>query len=196
MVDPLPAEVVLCLPPWIAAFLAERGQAPAAPMTDPEARMRLVIEMSRRNALEGGGPFAAAVFDMDTQRLVAPGVNRVVALQCSSAHAEVLALSLAQRRLGTHTLAGGRYELVSSTEPCVMCFGAARWAGISRLLCGASGADATAIGFDEGPKVSDWVDDLQRLGIEVRRDLLRAEAATVLREYRGHGGRIYNAREG
>ena len=71
--------------------------------------MRLVIELARTNfQRDTGGPFAAAVFDEASARLVAIGVNRVVPMRCSSAHAEVMALSLAQRAAGTHDLGGPR----------------------------------------------------------------------------------------
>ncbi|MFB6359406.1 MAG: nucleoside deaminase, partial [Thiohalorhabdaceae bacterium] len=83
-------------------------------------------------------------------RLVAAGVNRVLAEGLSVAHAEVVALALAQQRLGSFDLgaeAGWDHELVTSAEPCVQCFGALFWAGIRSLVCGARSADAEAAGF-------------------------------------------------
>jgi tRNA(Arg) A34 adenosine deaminase TadA len=74
-----------------------------------------------------------------------------------------------------------------------MCFGAIPWSGVSGLACGARGGDARAIGFDEGPKLSDWVGALTRRGISVQRDLLRHEACAVLSEYAAKGGVIYNS---
>jgi hypothetical protein len=52
-----------------------------------------------------------------------------------------------------------------------------------------------AIGFDEEPKVSDWVASLEQRGISVTRDVCHDEAA-VLRYYAENGGMIYNARQG
>ena len=60
------------------------------------------------------------------------------------------------------------------------------------MVCGARDEDARAIGFDEGPKMPDWIPALERRGISVVRD----EAAAVLEEYAGRGGVIYNARQG
>lgn len=74
-----------------------------------------------------------------------------------------------------------------------MCFGAIPWSGVSQLICGARDEDARAIGFDEGPKLTDWVSALNSRGITVRRDVLREEAVAVLREYSSSGGVIYNA---
>jgi hypothetical protein len=67
---------------------------------------------------------------------------------------------------------------------------------VRRLVCGARDEDARAIGFDEGPKLPDWESALEERGIEVSRDVLRGEAASVLRFYAESGGAIYNSREG
>jgi len=182
------------LPQW----LVERMATETAPIPDLEARVRLVVELSRLNIEHGtGGPFAAAVFDMQSGMLIAAGVNRVVPLNSSIAHAEMLAIAGAQQRLGSFDLAAGGLpacELVSSCEPCAMCFGAIPWSGIRCLVCAASGEDAQRIGFDEGPKHPDWVGELEGRGIAVRCDVCRSEAAQVLDAYRALSGRIYNGR--
>jgi len=72
-----------------------------------------------------------------------------------------------------------------------MCFGAVPWSGVSSLVCGARDEDARSIGFDEGPKLTNWVEELESRGIRVVRDVLRDEAAAVLREYGQGGGMIY-----
>ena len=134
-----------------------------------EERMRLVIELSSLNIQHNtGGPFGAAVFDMETHQLIAAGVNMVAHSNCSIAHAEIVALTLAQKVVANFDLgAPGHppYELVSSTEPCAMCFGAIPWSGIRQLVCGAKGEDASRIGFDEGPKHPDWIRELENRGI-------------------------------
>jgi tRNA(Arg) A34 adenosine deaminase TadA len=66
-----------------------------------------------------------------------------------------------------------------------MCFGAIPWSGVRQLVCGARASDAEAIGFDEGPKPARWVAALEARGIKVVRDIQRAEARAVLREYAG-----------
>jgi tRNA(Arg) A34 adenosine deaminase TadA len=74
-----------------------------------------------------------------------------------------------------------------------MCFGAVIWSGVRRLVCGARDEDVRAIGFDEGPKLDDWIAALNDRGITVVRDVLRAEAAAVLGEYVAAEGTIYNS---
>lgn len=181
----------LRLPRWVQAHLPRRRQAGRS----LRERMRLVIELSRLNVERGtGGPFAAGVFEIDTGRLIAPGVNLVVPAGCSVAHAEIVAIILAQRVLGRWDLGAPDLELVSSTAPCAMCLGAIAWSGVRRLVCGARGSDAERIGFDEGDKPARWVQSLRRRGVEVVQDVLRLQAVEVLRAYRDAGGVIYNGR--
>lgn len=189
---PLPLTVpALRLPSWVRGFLARRpGRFP-----DADARMRLAIGLAAENGARGtGGPFGAAVFERASGRLVAVGVNRVEPSGLSHAHAEMLALALAQRARGTWDLGAPgdpRHELVSSSEPCAMCFGAIPWSGVAALVCGARAADAEAIGFDEGPKPAGWVAALERRGIAVARDVLRNEARAALAAYAAEGRAIY-----
>lgn len=180
------------LPAWCRGMFAELP--PRLP--DEKARMELAVELSRRNVEEGtGGPFGAVVSSMADGRLIAVGVNRVEPARCSSAHAEIVALSLAQTALGTWNLAdapGAPMELATSCEPCAMCLGAIPWSGVAVVACGASKRDAEIAGFDEGERDDDWIGMLARRGIDVRTGLLREEAAGVLHAYRESGAAIYN----
>lgn len=189
-------QVTLELPDWVEKLVPDPGRT----YPTEEDRMRLVVELSRLNVERGtGGPFGAAIFERETGRLLAPGMNLVVPSGCSVAHAEMVAIMIAQRVVGDFDLGGeGKpaYELYASTEPCAMCFGATPWSGVRSLLCGARDEDARAVGFDEGAKLPDWAEALEARGISVKRDVLREEAASVLRHYANSGGEIYNARQG
>jgi guanine deaminase len=111
-----------------------------------EELMREALRLALENARSGrGGPFAAVVArDGD---VVATGANRVVATNDPTAHAEVVAIREACRRLGTFRLAG--CEIYSSCEPCPMCLGAIAWARPARLFYAATRDDAAAAGFDD-----------------------------------------------
>ncbi len=164
-----------------------------------QGSLRYVLDLMQTNIATDGGPFAAAVFERESGLLIAAGANRVVASHCSTAHAEILALSLAQAKLNNHDLGADglpAYELVTSAEPCVMCFGAVIWSGVRNLICAARGADVEAIGFDEGPRPENWIDELETRGITVTTDLLRDDACKLLQNYRACNGIIYNARCG
>ncbi len=185
-------EITIHLPGWVEGFLKNAPEV----FPNVEDRMRFVLELSRGNVQRAtGGPFAAAVFDNDG-RLIAPGVNMVVASNCSVFHSEILALVIAQKIVGRYDLSDGgtlHYDLFATTEPCAMCFGAIPWSGVGRLVCGARDEDARAIGFDEGPKREDWAASLNERGIAVLRDVLRTDAIAVLQDYVKAGGPIYHA---
>jgi tRNA(Arg) A34 adenosine deaminase TadA len=188
-------KIELELPTWVESFLARLGDA----FESAETRMRLSIELADRNVLHRtGGPFGAAIFEIPSGRLVSVGVNLVEASHCSIAHAEMVAIGMAQQTIGSYDLArnGACRELATSVEPCAMCLGAIPWSGVRRVLCGARGEDACQIGFDEGVKPVDWMGELGKRGIEVARDILRDEARAVLRRYAEGGGTIYNAGAG
>lgn len=188
-----PAVVAFSVPPWVAAFAGRH-----AVLASQEEAMRLVIAASRRNVAEGtGGPFAAAIVERDSGRLVALGVNLVTQENLSILHAEMVAITLAQRKLGVFDLGGEgmpAHALITTTEPCAMCLGAIPWSGIRQVVIGATEADARRIGFDEGEKPRDWPEALVRRGIAVVGGVLRSEAALVLEEYRRRGGLLYNGR--
>jgi tRNA(Arg) A34 adenosine deaminase TadA len=184
-------ELRIRLPDWVPTLLG----AFAEPLPTVEEQMRLAIALARANVEHAtGGPFGAAVFERDSGVLLSVGVNCVVQEHCSTAHAEILALSLAQRRLQTYTLAASprALQLVSSAEPCAMCLGAIAWSGVAELVTGATDSDARRIGFDEGTKPRDWERALTSRGIQIRAQILRPEACEVLQLYRQTGGPIYN----
>lgn len=186
-------KVVLQLPGWIENALADVQQVyPAV-----EERMRLIIKLAQLNIEhKTGGPFGAGIFESKSGRLISVGVNLVESADCSIAHAEMVAIAVAQRVIGSYDLGGGKnvaYQLVTSTEPCAMCLGAVPWSGVRSVVCGARDEDARSIGFDEGHKPQDWIKSLESRRIAVVRDVLREQAKAVLLEYSKRGGLIYNA---
>ncbi|MDF2177243.1 nucleoside deaminase [Aliiglaciecola sp. CAU 1673] len=178
------------LPAWVDEVVDWHKQY----HTDEE-KMLLAVELSKQNVLRGsGGPFGAAIFDRPSGRLVGVGVNRVMPCNNSALHAEVLAIMLSQSAEQQFTLGanGQERELFASCEPCAMCLGATLWSGVKRLVCGATGDDARAIGFDEGPVFEQSFDYLKEAGLEVVRQVCRTQANQVLQDYVKHGGEIYN----
>ncbi|MBZ0280950.1 MAG: nucleoside deaminase [Anaerolineae bacterium] len=190
-------EFTLSLPDWA---VEEHKHLPAY-MPTLEERMRHVIRFSRLNFENGtGGPFAAGVFERDTGKLVVIGVNRVVPSNCSSAHAEVMTLSLAQKILGTFDLGGEgmpAYQLVVNWRPCAMCYGAVLWSGIRSLAIAGSGPELERItGFDEGPIHPQWDEELAKRGVELINNVLTEEAVAVYHAFAASGALVYNGRGG
>lgn len=189
-------DVSITLPEWV-----QREVRSGERYATLEERMRFVISLAARNVERGtGGPFGAAVFERDSGVLVAPGVNRVELALCSAAHAESVALMVSQQVLKTYDLGGPgipALELVTSSQPCIQCYGNVWWSGIRRLVTGTSVAQTTAIaGFDEGPVPSNWAQLLRDRqpadrAIEVVENVLADEACRVLELYVQKGGARY-----
>lgn len=160
-------------------------------MADPADLMRRAVDLALRSVEQGGGPFGALVARPDG-RVVAEGWNRVVELRDSTAHAEVVALRAAQQALGTHRLDG--LVLYTSCAPCIQCYGAIYWSGLSHVYACATKEDAEAIGFEEGPPMDAlWKHAREAKGIEYVPRFGRDERALApLREYARRGGVNYS----
>ena len=185
-------QIIIDLPAWAYEVTRTDQTYPS-----DEEKMAAVLRLARENVERGaGGPFAAGIFELESGRLVAVGVNSVVRLQNSAVHAEMLAIMLAQQEVQSFTLrAPGRpaFDLVTSCEPCAMCLGATLWSGVSRVVIGARREDAMELGFDEGPVFPESYAYLEARGLAFVRDVAREAALRVLHAYRDRGGTIYNA---
>ncbi|MGI5131899.1 nucleoside deaminase [Pseudonocardia sp. CA-107938] len=190
---------VIELPAWVADELTDVPDV----LPTHEDRMALVHRLAARNFVEGnGGPFAAIVVERETGRIVSVGVNVVLASGVSAAHAEVVALGTAQARVGTWDLGGTGvppHELVVNWRPCVQCYGATLWSGVTSLVVAGSGPELEEItSFDEGPMVADWAEQFEARGISVLDGVLREQAIAVFRDYAAHAAAgnalVYNAR--
>ncbi|MBL8678279.1 MAG: nucleoside deaminase [Myxococcales bacterium] len=152
----------------------------------PEARARLVIQLSKLSTeLDNGGPFGAAIFDAD-DKLVSVGINRVVPWGSYEFHAEGVALALAKTVAPEHFMLPERWSLVTSSAPCCMCFGRIFWSGLRGLAICARREDVESLtGFDEGPIPDEWQSLLRARSFTVTEDILRDEARAVLAAYKG-----------
>ena len=175
------------MPPWLEKLEAENA---GRVIKGDEAKIRFVVELAEMNVRhETGGPFAAAIFESGTDRLIAVGVNVVVPSKQSWAHAEMTAFAHAQNKLDKASLEG--CVLASSCEPCAMCNGATLWSGVEKLIYGAPRKAAEEIGFDEGYKGLFWRPALKHRGIQVIGPLLGKEAFKPFELYQQKNGKIY-----
>jgi len=188
------AQISFNLPDWVTDYQQQYQASPSL-----QTQMAFVIEASRLNvAYQTGGPFAAGVFEIDSGRLIALGVNLVTTHNLSILHAEIVAITLAQQIRGTYDLGQSELpalSLVTSCQPCAMCFGAIPWSGVRQVVSGASEEDARRIGFDEGPHHPDWAGALSERGIDVITKVECESAVSVLSDYIEAGGPIYNSRQ-
>jgi tRNA(Arg) A34 adenosine deaminase TadA len=183
------------MPDWFADVAG--GLPDAVPAVDD--RMAIVNDLAHRNVVErSGGPFAAGVFEREVGRIVALGVNRVVPLTASCAHAEFMALTLAQTALGTWDLGAAglpAHQLVVNWRPCAMCFGSVLWSGVVDLVIAGEGDEVERLtGFDEGPIHPDWRGELARRGITLTVGVGHDAAIATFEAYRASGAPVYNGR--
>lgn len=107
--------------------------------------MKEAIKLSLENIKKGGGPFGAVI--VKDGEIIATGANHVTRQNDPTAHAEVLAIREAAKKLETFDLSG--CAIYSSCEPCPMCLGAIYWAHIDAIYYGNTKQDAKQIGFDD-----------------------------------------------
>ena len=107
--------------------------------------MKRAIELSIQNIKNNGGPFGCII--VKENKIIAEGVNRVTFNNDPTAHAEIIAIRNACKRLNTFNLE--KCELYTSCEPCPMCLSAIYWSHIDKIYYGNSRLDASKIGFDD-----------------------------------------------
>lgn len=137
--------------------------------------MQEALRQARRGGREGEVPVGAVV--VRDGKVIARAHNRPIRLNDPSAHAEILALRFAGRKLGNYRLPG--CTLYVTIEPCAMCVGAIVQARIQRLVVGAmdpkAGACGSVLSVLNNPKLNHQV--------VFESEILQAECAAVLREF-------------
>jgi tRNA(Arg) A34 adenosine deaminase TadA len=183
--------VKIDLPSWVKSFVDWDKQ-----YSSDEEKMSLAINLALENVLQStGGPFGAVIFDSNSGKVLSVGTNQVLRQNNSVLHAEVITIMMGQAALKSFNLnfqGTTPYELFTSCEPCCMCLGAVLWSGLSRIVCAATKDDASEIGFDEGPVYENSYEYLESRGIEVKRQMMTADAVKVFDLYKEKGGIIYN----
>jgi tRNA(Arg) A34 adenosine deaminase TadA len=113
--------------------------------------MSIALEAAQAAAGRGEIPVGAVVFDPETGEVVAIGANQPIGAHDPTAHAEIVALRAAARKLGNYRLTG--LVLAVTLEPCAMCAGAISHARIATVVYGADDPKGGAV--VHGPRVFD-----------------------------------------
>jgi tRNA(Arg) A34 adenosine deaminase TadA len=144
-----------------------------------EKFMREAIRLSIREMRRGrGGPFGAVV--VRDGKVVGRGCNQVTSANDPTAHAEIVAIRAACRRLKTFQL--DDCVLYTSCEPCPMCLSAIYWARLGQVYYANTRRDAAKIDFDD-----DFI--YREVALPIRRrklrmsQLLREEALAAFAEW-------------
>lgn len=107
--------------------------------------MKLAKECAEKGVANNeGGPFGAVIVDSQNN-LVSTGNNRVIIDNDPTAHAEMVAIRLACKKLNSYDLSN--MTLYTSCEPCPMCLSAIIWSNIKNVYFGCTKKDADTIGF-------------------------------------------------
>ena len=107
--------------------------------------MQKAIELSIKNIHNNGGPFGCVI--VKNNKIISEGVNGVTQNNDPTAHAEIVAIRNACKKLHTFDLSG--CELYTSCEPCPMCLSAIYWSHIDLVYYGNSRENAAEIQFDD-----------------------------------------------
>jgi guanine deaminase len=140
-----------------------------------KAAIRLSIDMMRCGK---GGPFGAVV--VKGGKIVGRGCNEVTSTNDPTAHAEIVAIRDACRRLKTFDLKG--CELYTSCEPCPMCLSAIYWARIDTVFYGNTRKDAAKIAFDDDFIYREVALPIRKRTLKMKQ-LLRTEALKAFAEW-------------
>jgi guanine deaminase len=144
--------------------------------------IRLSIQMMRRGK---GGPFGAVV--VKGNKIVGRGSNQVTSINDPTAHAEIVAIRDACKRLKTFSLED--CDLYTSCEPCPMCLSAIYWARVGSVFYGNNRKDAAKIAFDDDEIYREVALPIRKRKL-IMKPLLRAEALVAFKEWANKADKI------
>ena len=152
-----------------------RGNKKSASNITDEHYMREALRQARRGYREDEVPIGAIV--VHKGEIIARAHNRPIHLNDPSAHAEILALRRAARKLGNYRLPA--CTLYVTIEPCAMCVGAIVQARVQRLVVGAmdpkAGACGSVLSVLNNPKLNHQV--------TFESGILQADCAAILQQF-------------
>lgn len=149
-------------------------------MNKHEHFMKAAIDLAQKGMDNNcGGPFGAVV--VKDNKIVAEGFNRVTSSNDPTAHAEVVAIREACKKLDTFQLTG--CSIYTSCEPCPMCLGAIYWARPDNVFFGATKADAAKANFDDHFIYAEMELDFDKRHIKFE-SILRNEANSVFEAWK------------
>ena len=140
-------------------------------MTSKNNFMLRAIELSIKSANGSGGPFGCVIVKDD--KIIAEGSNKVTFSNDPTAHAEIVAIREACKKLNTFNLSG--CDLYASCEPCPMCLSAIYWSHVNNIFYANTREDAKKINFDDSLIYSEILKKNEDRKIPIKQ-MLRDEA--------------------
>ena len=153
--------------------------------------MNKYMKVAKEKADEGikngqGGPFGAVIVDKEGN-IIAEGNNKVLKENDPTAHAEIVAIRNACKKLNTYDLSN--YILYTSCEPCPMCLSAIIWSNIKEVYYGCTKEDAGKIGFRDDI-IYDYLKGKRKDLIKLEK-MDREECIETFKKYSENNGVIY-----
>ena len=148
--------------------------------------MQKAIRVSQQMMRAGkGGPFGAVV--VQNGKIIAIGHNQVASTNDPTAHAEIVAIRAACKKLKTFQL--DHCELYTSCEPCPMCLSAIYWARLQKIYFANTRKDAAKIGFDDDFIYREIPLPLDKRKITIKQ-FMRKEALAAFKEWKNKTDKI------
>lgn len=126
-----------------------------------------------------GGPFGAVIVKDD--KIIAEGYNKVTSTNDPTAHAEIVVIRKACKKLKSFQLEG--CTIYTSCEPCPMCLGAIYWARPKAVFFACNRQDAANINFDDQFIYDEFEKKMDDRQIKFNQ-LMRKEALFVFKEWK------------
>lgn len=146
---------------------------------DNEHFMRRAIALAREGMRAGnGGPFGSVV--VLNGEIVGEGNNCVTSSNDPTAHAEVVAIRNACKKIGSFDLSGA--VVYTSCEPCPMCLAAIYWSRAESIYIAGDRHDAARAGFDDAYIYQELTVDPEHRNVPIKQ-LLREESVAVFNEW-------------
>jgi tRNA(Arg) A34 adenosine deaminase TadA len=124
---------------WLAMLMGSAAAAAVLPLPDDPACdaadrqfMARALELAKSAVAHGNHPFSALL--VKDGKIIFEYENTIYTTKDITQHAETGLIGKATQQFDPETLAA--CTMYASTEPCIMCCGAIRWAGIKRLVYG------------------------------------------------------------
>lgn len=144
------------------------------------------IEAFRGYKRDEGGPFGAIIVDKEGN-VIAKGNNKVIKNYDPTAHAEIVAIREACKKLNTYNLSD--YILYTSCQPCPMCLSAIIWSNIKEVYYACTKKDAASIGFRDDA-IYEYLKGKNKELISLKQ-LDREECIELFEDYKKQGKTIY-----
>ncbi|MFH2106841.1 MAG: nucleoside deaminase [Candidatus Micrarchaeota archaeon] len=157
-------------------------------MDKNEFFMKKAIEKAKQAMRSGQTPFGACITSKEG-KIISCEHNVVWKTTDITAHGEIHAIRVACKKIKNIKLTG--CTIYSTTEPCPMCFSAIHWAGIKKIVYGASITDAQKAGFSELTISNKEMKRIGKSPVGIQSGFMRTENVELFEEFRRKKGKTY-----